>query len=303
MFKSPIREPLEDAQLIRYLLGALSVNETNRLDELSVVDDAVADRLRGLEDDLVDAYASGTLKGETLERFETFYLASPQRRAKAEFARSLQTTAGRTSQRRATVHHLTPPARVPATRVIPWSRAAAAGLVLTSGALLFYSLSLRQDLTKAKEHAAATAQRADAVAVELEAQRKATAIATRALADARAARPAATVALVLRPETRGIGPTSIISIAAGSMTVPVDLQFESTGAASYEVALKDPASDHVVWRTEAVTTPPDRRPAVVSVGLPAALLRAQHYALDLFERREGSPPAFIGSYAFEVTRR
>src|SRR5262249_31757326 len=141
MFKSPIRQSLQDAQLIRYLVGALSEDETNRLDELSVVDDELAGRLRALEDDLVDAYASGTLKGETLERFETFYLASPQRRAKAEFARGLQTAAGHTSQRRATVHRLTPPAHVPAARVVPWSRIAAAALVLTTSGLAFYSLN------------------------------------------------------------------------------------------------------------------------------------------------------------------
>ena len=301
MFKSPIRQSLQDAQLIRYLLGALPEDETNRLDELSIVDDDLAERLRGLEDDLVDAYASGALKGATLEQFETFYLASPQRRAKADFARSLQAV-GQTPHRRATVHRLTPAARVPAARVLPWTRIAAAVLVATSSALLLYSLNLRRTLTKAEEGAAATAQRAGAVAVELEAQRKATTIATQALADARAARPAATVALVLRPETRGIGPTSIISIAAGSTTVPVDLQFASTGAASYEVALKDPATNHVVWRSAAVTAQRERRPAVVSVGVPAALLRAQHYALDLFERREASAPEFIGSYAFEVMR-
>ena len=84
-------------------------------------------------------------------------------------------------------------------------------------------------MSRADEQVAAAAQRASAAATELEAQRKATAIATQALADARAARPAATVALVLRPETRGAAPTSTISIAPGSSTVPLDLQFESDG--------------------------------------------------------------------------
>ena len=39
-----------------------------------------------VEDDLVDAYASGRLTGELLEGFESFYLASPRRRAKVTFA-------------------------------------------------------------------------------------------------------------------------------------------------------------------------------------------------------------------------
>jgi hypothetical protein len=176
-------------------------------------------------------------------------------------------------------------------------------LLVATGVLVFHSLGLRRNVNEAEEQAAVASQRVDAVTAELEAQRKATAIATRALADARVARPAATVALVLRPETRGAGPTSIISIAAGSTTVPLDLQVESADPASYEVALKDPASDHVVWRSPAVTPPRERHPPVVSVGVPAALLKSQHYSLDLFQLRRGSPPEFVGSYAFEVTRQ
>ena len=47
---------------------------------------------------------------------------------------------------------------------------------------------------------------------------------------------------------------------------------------------------------------PVRRPPVVPVRVPASLLKAQHYALDLFELRAGAPE-FVGSYAFEVVRR
>lgn len=302
MFMSFTRQSPDDDQLIRYLLGTLSEDETNRLDELSVVDDQLAERLRVLEDDLVDAYASGTLKGDRLKRFESFYLASTRRRGKAEFGRSLQAAADR-PPRRATVHRLSPPSSASAARIIPWSRAAAALLLLAASLLVFYSVNLRRDLSRADEQVAAAAQRANTAATELEAQRKATAIATQALADARVARPAATVALVLRPETRGAAPTSTISIAPGSATVPLDLQFESGGQASYEVALKDPASNQVVWRSATVTAQRERHPAVVSVGVPAALLKSQHYALDLFELRKGTAPEFIGSYAFEVTRQ
>ena len=39
-----------------------------------------------MEDDLVDAYVSGRLTGELLKTFESFYLASPHRRAKVIFA-------------------------------------------------------------------------------------------------------------------------------------------------------------------------------------------------------------------------
>src|SRR5689334_23504874 len=83
------RDSLHDDRLIRYVLGALPDEEAEQLDEQSVVDDELAERLRLIEDDLVDAYASGQLTGDTLRRFESFYLASPRRRNKAAFAKRL----------------------------------------------------------------------------------------------------------------------------------------------------------------------------------------------------------------------
>ena len=299
---SLIPQAFTDDQLIRYLLGALPGPEMDRLDELSVVDDALADRLRLLEDELVDAYASGALTGERRASFESFYLGSPVRRRKAELARSLKATVNKISQRRATVHQLNTTTRVMNRRRVPWSRAVAAVLVLTTGVLLSRTVSLRRELHVSEEQAAATTERVQAMTTELESQRRATAIAAQALADFRAARSASTVALVLRPETRGVGPTSIISIAPGSATAPLDLQIGSADPALYEVTLKDPATNQVVWRSPALTAQRERHPPVISVAVPAAFLKSQHYALDVFELRPGSPPEFVGSYAFEVTR-
>ena len=69
-----------------YLLGALHDDHAELTDGAVIADDDVASLLCVVEDDLVDAYARGRLRGEILERFESFYLASPRRRAKARFA-------------------------------------------------------------------------------------------------------------------------------------------------------------------------------------------------------------------------
>src|SRR5260370_14859836 len=79
----------DDQRLIRYLVGALSEDETERLDELSIADDRFAADLHAVEHDLVDAYASGTLVGDIRERFEMQYLSSPAGRAKVAFATAL----------------------------------------------------------------------------------------------------------------------------------------------------------------------------------------------------------------------
>ena len=79
--------PTNDRQLSRYLLGLLPPEETEWLDEASIVDDEVASRIRVLEHELVDAYVTGTLAGDMLEPFESRYLTTPRRRRHVEFAR------------------------------------------------------------------------------------------------------------------------------------------------------------------------------------------------------------------------
>jgi hypothetical protein len=81
--------PTDDQQLAGYLLGLLSDEEAQRLDEASIVNDDVALRLRVVEHDLVDAYVTGTLPGDMLQLFESRYLTSPRRRQNVAFARKL----------------------------------------------------------------------------------------------------------------------------------------------------------------------------------------------------------------------
>src|SRR5215475_10175424 len=84
-------EKYDERLLTRYLLGALSREETERLDELSIVDDEFAARLNTAEDDLVDAYVRNELSGTDSEQFQSSYLSSPRRRHKVGFAEALNT--------------------------------------------------------------------------------------------------------------------------------------------------------------------------------------------------------------------
>jgi len=80
-------EPLpDDQELERYLLGLLSEQDEERLDQASIEDDSVASRLRLAEDDLIEGYVRRTLGQETLRRFEAYYLASVRRRERVAFA-------------------------------------------------------------------------------------------------------------------------------------------------------------------------------------------------------------------------
>src|SRR5689334_20116079 len=129
MSATPLPER-DDQLLIRYLVGSLGDEETERLDELSIADDRFAADLHAVEHDLVDAYVRGALVGDTLQRFEMHYLSSPAGRAKVAFARTLlryTTTRGVAPGRDAAAW------RSERQRLVQWSLAAAAIVFLAFG--------------------------------------------------------------------------------------------------------------------------------------------------------------------------
>lgn len=80
---------LRDERLVDYLLGRLSDEEAQSYDERSIADEEFVWHLRDVENDLIDAYVRGLLTGEACTRFKTVYMASPRRRERVMFARSL----------------------------------------------------------------------------------------------------------------------------------------------------------------------------------------------------------------------
>lgn len=82
-----------DNQIKRYLMGLTTADETETLDELSFIDDDFAARMEGVENDLIDAYVQGELSGSELKRFEEYYLTTPLRIERVEFAKALNSFA------------------------------------------------------------------------------------------------------------------------------------------------------------------------------------------------------------------
>jgi len=305
MHPSLPRDSARDDRLLRqYLLGALSDEETERLDEQSVVDDDFADRLRIAEDDLIDAYVSDTLNADCRQRFESHYLASPRRRAKVAFAARLLKAVDAAARAQSARPGDQPIARsTVAARFVPWAFAAAASLLLVTGVLLARDMRLSREAQAAFARAADATRRADDLTHQLADQQTAARAANQASAAARPVQAPSGVALVLIPETRGVGPVPIVAIEPESTSVPLDLRVETADAPSYEVSLKDPESNRTVWHDRAERAADAGRSSLVSVRVPAALLNAQHYSLDLFAVRGGRRAEFLATYAFEVVRR
>lgn len=79
----------EDGQIKRYLLGELSDEEQLHLEERLLEDAEYYTQLQLAEEDLADDYACGRLTQSEVKRFESYFMAAPQRSGAVRFAEAL----------------------------------------------------------------------------------------------------------------------------------------------------------------------------------------------------------------------
>jgi hypothetical protein len=330
------KELISDEQLVNYLLGLLTEEEAERLDEASIADDDVAARLNIVEHDLVDAYVMETLDQDTRRRFEACYLTSPRRREKVKFARRFLTAVDRASaapvappvvaQARSERVRRFPVGHNVGRRIAVGSRynwpllATAASVVLACGVLV-NDLQLRQGLNRARRLGSDNDRRAEMLTRQLDQARHENIEIAESLERARAAASneqppvnaplavsgsglasATARATVLFPETRSIGQVPKVEVAASADSVPFELRLESNEFTQYRVVLKDPDTDTIVWRS-AVIRARSIPPAFVSLVVPASVLESRHYSFELSGIDRAGHQTTTGTYALQIDRR
>lgn len=316
----------DDQLLSRYLLGGLSDEEAERLDEWSITDEEFALRLDAVENDLVDAYVRGELFGEMLDRFKNSYLSSTKRLEKVEFSRTLLrfnqktgTTAapetGTRDIRGSKQPDQSSNSSFPSRRFgrlgwgLQWGFAAASLLMLSvSGYLFVETQRLRKQETEACKQMTVLDQREKELERELRDQRSASAGMLKELEQLREPSTGSPglkiVAALLLPQTRGVGqigqiPT--ISITQGTDQLALRLQLEADDFPGYQVALRDPATNRILWRSPKLEAHSESDSRVVSVHLSATMLKQQRYGLELLGVSPNGAPEFISNYFFRLT--
>lgn len=313
---SQLREsPPDDRQLVQYVLGLLSAEETDRLDEITMVDEEVAARLHAAENDLVDGYVRGTLDGETLERFKSYYMASPRRRSQVRFAASFVSAVDRAAvdlDQARDQNEAASPASSP--RLVWKLWAVAALLVMAFGALMIQTVRQGNGLNELERQLAGERAANAAMAKELERMRdvprpRATDAAPVPAAPAPRARipqeapSAPAIALILLPQTRAVGPASSVptlDIPSGVERVAFELRLETNDFPRYQAMLRDPAIDRIVWRSGWISPKSASGESSVSIVVPVGPLKPQHYSLDLVGQAPGGGTRVAASYLFQV---
>jgi hypothetical protein len=286
-------ETIDDDQLlIRYLLGSLDEDETERLDELSIADDDFAWRLRAAENDIVDAYVRGDLSGETLDRFRSSYLSSPARREKVEFARALLTFTGRQSAPRTRGWFSIP-------LVIPrWAfGCGAAAAAIAAGFLIYNQRQLQIQVSQLQASHSELQQRERELRNELsEVSSPGTRRATEQPAGA-----IATLAVLLPPPTRSAAHVPVVKLSPSAPRVGVGLQLEADDFPLYRVTLKDAASGRIIWRSGDMKSHAPGGHTLVTIAVPAGLLKSGRYLAELSSA--GARSESIANYPFDVLEK
>jgi hypothetical protein len=290
-------EKTDDTQLlIRYLLGSLEEGQAERLDELSVVDDDFAWRLKAVENDMVDAYVRADLSGETLDRFRSFYLSTHKRRGRVEFARVLLAFTDKQAPPRGVTEERRGWFSIPL--VMPrWAFACfAAAAVMVAGFLIYNQQQLQMQMSRLQ-----TSQS------ELQAWERQlrSDLARESPAGTRTTEPPAatltTLAVLLTPPTRSAAPAKIVKLAPGTARLAIDLQLEGDDFPSYRVTLKETAGGRVVYRSDDMKSHQAGGHPVVTVNLAAEVFQSRRYLAELSSGGQGTEP--IANYPFEVQEK
>jgi hypothetical protein len=307
---SPEQDVFDDQYLVRYLVGALPAEETERLDELSVANDDFAWRLRGIENDLVDSYVRSELSGETLHQFTSFYMTSQRRRQKVEFAEGLRRMQARTataadagvksSRKRVSFWGTFPSHRM----ALQFAVSAALAMVVLAGYLLVVNARLRREITNAGAQYVSTDQRARDLEKELKDERAANATVQKN----REPGPPdigqlKTMSLLLPPPTRGLSAIKTVTIHPDTGLLVLFLTLEAEDYSRYRVTLKDPVTNRIVWSSSELEPVSAGEKKAVSAGFSTDLLKQQNYIAEVAGLRRGSGPRIVGDYPFHVVLR
>jgi len=299
----------------RYLLGELPEAEQAALEEEYFNDVRLFDQMVQAENELVDKYARGSLSPSMRERFETYYLAHPKRRERANFARALaarldeRSEVAAVSQRDAESlwNRLLVSMRGPK---LAWGFSVALLLMTVLAAwLLFETRRLRQDLS-AQEHrerelrqqATSERHRAEQLAAELE-RRHADQPVAPSPTPSKSVPAFASLVLTVggTRSTNGTAPALLI-IPTGTELVRIQLNLRENNYTSYRPVLQA-AGGREVFTSARLVAKPARSGATLTLTLPAQRFANGDYILTLRGVTKTGEVEDVSKSIFHVERK
>jgi len=323
----------DNQTLFSYLLGSLPDTDTELLDEMTFTDPDFAELVNAAEKDLVDFYISGSLTGDTLEKFESHYMASPRRREKVTFARAFREF---TANERANQNP--PLAAVPESKaasikeqigaffsslgilgggspIFGFAAAAAVlALVLFGGWLLIRDVIQKQgggDIASTTNINQNIPVNTIVPVITPEPTASTAPVNREVSKPSPTPEPVATpkrqpetpsqpmiATFVLPPPLRGGAPLTQVRLAPQIQAAQFTIALEASDYRSYRVELRDAGQGRSIWQAGSLKA----RGSSLSVRVPAKLLKSQIYSFSVTGVSAEGTSESIGDYTFRVVR-
>ena len=314
---------LELEEIIRaYLLGNLSPEEQEKLEEQLMIQDDAFTQLLICEDELIDEYVSGGLSAPEREAFERHFLAAPERRQKLGFAQALtkyvEATAPVPAKNQVTLKSF---ARVflsllrlqhPAVR---YSFAAIA-LAFTVGIpwSILNVWRLQTEIGKIRDHQATSQIAVNSLTQQLSEAQKRSQDLMEQLGQQQQSQSALEEQLVLvqRPAivsfpltpglVRDLGVIKKLVVPPAARLVELSLSVDGENYNNYRAVLQGANGEEVLSLNRLNLTRIDGI-GVVVMPVPAGLLTPGDYIVKLSGLKTGGSPEDIGKFYFRVSRK
>ena len=314
--------------LVRYLLGQLSEEEQQQIEQRAFDDDEFYRQVLEVEDDLRCAYAQGTLSLGQKELFEKRFLVFADERKRVTIARDMMA-----ELRQASVEDTasSQAARKTDRSLLSWFfgsaspamrfAAAAAAMVILAGVvwLLFETARLRNEINRLQAERAAAEQHLDERSAEerarveqldrqIEEERERRAQLEQELArreeqaDEQSARPAVVTLFLAPGRIRGGGETRRLVLAPGVEQVRLRLELTGDISSGYRAVVLNPEGNEILTRTALSARRDGARP-FISFSIPASLLAEDDYELKLTGLDKAGQPERADSYYFTVLKK
>ena len=103
-------------------------------------------------------------------------------------------------------------------------------------------------------------------------------------------------------QARGPGEIATVAAPPGTDRVAFRLELEANDFPAYEVALKNPATNQILWRSGRLKAASQGDMKAVSVTLDASSLQPRNYTFELTGIPARGAPEIVSGYSFRVAR-
>lgn len=290
--------------LVRYLLGEASPEECSDLEAKYLANAELFEELAAAENDLIDAYAAGQLRDPDRRRFEEYFLVTPERRQRVEFAKVLRNHVAEDRRIQEKTELLKFP--WPLAALQRWPALAQLGISGLLLAILVWSIWMTaRNFRLRSENTQLQAQIADLKTKDKELQQQIAAQADKLKGEGESqeqaqATPSIAVFTLHAGILRGNGASNRVVISAGTQSVRLRLVMDDHTYSKLEASVET-ANGTKIWHKKDLAVRKGRK-MKIDLTVPTKILTNDDYIVNLTTTGPGGSAEPIGSYAFRVVR-